>query len=311
MKAKKIGFIFQSEGNLDWWKSHTMAPAPILYNETTIRIYIGCWSAKKISRIGFIDVDIDNPNKIKKISKNYILEIGREGCFDENGVFPAHAFNFKNGKVFLYYTGFQLGDKIRHYNFGGLAISNDGGDTFQRYSEAPILDRSDEGLFVRAGQSIELIENSNEFHTVYSAGSSWFECNGKKRPMYDVYYQKSLDGIISKNIGTKIISSNISVEHALGRPQIIKLGEYFYIFFTRRIIDNMNYYFGIVRSKDCKSWERADDIVNNINFGTAEEFDSEMIYFPSVVKVSQNKAWLFYSGNNFGDGGLGLIELNF
>ena len=56
----------------------------------------------------------------------------------------------------MYYTGFQLGHKIRHYNFGGLAISKDGGDTFKRYSQAPIMDRADEGLFVRAGQSIEL-----------------------------------------------------------------------------------------------------------------------------------------------------------
>ena len=47
-------------------------------------------------------------------------------------------------KIYLYYTGFQTGVNVPHYNFGGLAISEDG-ENFKRVSSAPILDRSDEG----------------------------------------------------------------------------------------------------------------------------------------------------------------------
>ena len=57
MKIKNLGFIFKPVGNLDWWKSHAMAPAPILLDEDTVRIFIGCWNESNISRIGFIDVD--------------------------------------------------------------------------------------------------------------------------------------------------------------------------------------------------------------------------------------------------------------
>ena len=311
MKVNKIGFIFKPEVSKNWWKSHAMAPAPILYDDNTIRIYMGCWSSKKISRIGYIDVDINNPKQIKKISDNFILDIGRDGCFDENGVFPGHAFNFGNGKIHLYYTGFQLGQKVRHYNFGGLAISEDGGDTFIRYSEAPIMDRSDEGLFVRAGQSIEKSCDAAGFHVAYSAGSSWHMCNDELRPVYDVFHQFSKDGIELKTRGTKIVACNLDIEHGLGRPQIIKLGEYFYIFYTRRIIKDMKYFIGAARSKDCQKWERVDNLFDDVKYGGTGEFDFEMIYFPAAIRTSAHTALIFYSGNYFGAGGLGAIQVNF
>lgn len=307
IKIKKLGFIFKPDSKLNWWHSHAMAPSPILLNHNTIRVYLGCWDKSGISRIGYIDVEKNNPKIVKSVSDHCVLNIGEDGCFDENGVFPAHTFNFGNGTVYLYYTGFQLGHKIRHYNFGGLAISKDNGQTFERYSKAPILDRSDEGLFVRAGQSIEKSENG--FHIVYSSGSSWHMCSGKPRPVYDIFYQHSLDGIKTNKSGKKIISCNLEIEHGLGRPQIVKIGDYFYCFYTRRIIEDMRYFLGVSRSRDCLTWERIDNVFNTIDFGKYSEFDSEMIYFPAVVKISDSKVLLFYSGNYFGRDGIGVIEI--
>jgi hypothetical protein len=310
MDVKKLGFIFRPDGNLDWWKTHAMAPSPILLGDGIIRIFMGCWSKDKISRIGYIDIEIDNPTKVINTSRYPVLDIGRDGCFDENGVFPAHAYSFNDGIVYFYYTGFQLGHKIRHYNFGGLAISRDGGNSFQRHSEAPVLDRSDEGLYVRAGQSIEKADDQG-FHVVYSAGSSWHKCGGELRPVYDVFYQKSDDGITVSSCGKKVIECDLGVEHGLGRPQIIKLGNFFYIFYTRRIIKDMRYFIGCSRSSDCISWERVDSVFDGVTFGPEGSFDSEMIYFPAVIQTSDNRALLFYSGNYFGRDGLGVLELNF
>lgn len=307
-KAKKIGFIFKPKGDINWWKSHTMAPAPILLDDGTIRVYMGCWTADKISRIGYLDVKAEQPTAIINVSDTPVLDIGRDGCFDENGVFPAHAYKFDDGRVYLYYTGFQLGQKIRHYNFGGLAISTDGGDTFHRHSEAPIMDRADEGLFVRAGQSIERADDGG-FHVIYSAGSSWHMCQGELRPVYDVFYQKSPDGITINKIGEKILTCDLSIEHGLGRPQIIRFGNFYYAFYTRRIIEGMRYFIGCARSKDCKTWERIDYVFNDIEYGVKDEFDCDMIYFPAVVKITDSKALLFYSGNYFGRDGLGVVEL--
>lgn len=307
-KANKIGFVFKPEGNLPWWRSHTMAPAPIMLGEGIVRVYMGCWTDDKISRIGYVDVRADRPTEVIGVSNNPVLEIGRDGCFDENGVFPAHAYRFDDGRVYLYYTGFQLGHKIRHYNFGGLAISEDGGQTFRRHSEAPIMDRADEGLFVRAGQSIERADDGG-FHVIYSAGSSWHMCQGELRPVYDVFHQKSPDGIELNKVGRKIVSCNLQVEHGLGRPQIIRLGDAYYAFYTRRIIENMRYFIGCARSTDGENWERIDHVFDDIAYGAPGDFDAEMIYFPAVVKVSDTRALLFYSGNYFGRDGMGVMEL--
>ena len=307
-QLKKIGFVFRPDGQAAWWRSHAMAPAPILMPDGIVRVYVGCWTEDKISRIGYVDVLAAQPTEVVGVSPAPVLDIGKDGCFDENGVFPAHVYNFGDGKIHLYYTGFQLGHKIRHYNFGGLAISHDGGSTFERFSEAPIMDRADEGLFVRAGQSIEKADEGG-FHVIYSAGSSWHMCQGELRPVYDVLYQKSSDGINLGKSGRKIVTCDLTIEHGLGRPQILKFGDYFYAFYTRRIIKGMRYFMGCSRSRDCINWERIDHVFDGIAFGAEGEFDHEMVYFPAVVKVSETKALLFYNGNYFGRDGMGVIEL--
>lgn len=310
MKAKKMGFVYCAKGEQSWWKTHLMAPAPMIYDNYTIRVFVGCWDKNGISRIGYIDVDRENPCKVLKISERPVLDIGDIGCFDDNGVFPAHVYKISDHEVRLYYTGFQKGDKISFYNFTGCAISCDNGNNFQRLSKAPTLDRADEGLYTRAGQSIYPATDGG-FHCVYSAGSGWYYIGGKERPIYEVFYQKSNDGIHLLENGTKIIGCDLNVEHGLGRPQIIQLGEYYWVFYTRRIIENMRYFLGCARTKDFKNWERRDDVFKDISFGESGSFDEKMIYFPGVVKVSNTEAYCFYTGNHYGEDGLGCIKLTF
>lgn len=312
MKAEKKGFIYKVNNPYEWWHAALQAPAPIIYDENTIRIYVGAWDSEIISRLAYIDVDINNPTRVKKLSSTPILDIGRDGCFDDNGVFPAHVYNFGNGTVYLYYTGFQKLDKIAFSNFSGLAVSYDGGDTFKRISEAPVMDRADEGLYTRAGISIYPCDDSEEgFHCVYSAGNSWFYLNGKKRPVYEVFYQKTTDGIHFSTVGKKVVACNLEVEHGLGRPQIIKLGDKFFVFYTRRIIKDMKYFLGCSYTTDFKTWTRYDEIFDNVYHGGEGEFDYKMIYFPAVVKVNDHKAYCFYTGNHYGEDGIGYIKLTF
>ena len=70
MKWVKKGFICSHETfDLDWYKKNTMVPLPYLLNETTIRIFITMCDEKNIGRIGYVDVDADNPSHIKGYSK--------------------------------------------------------------------------------------------------------------------------------------------------------------------------------------------------------------------------------------------------
>ena len=72
---------------------------------------------------------------------------------------------------------------------------------------------------------------------------------------------------------------------------------------------NMKYFIGASKSKDCKIWIKDNEIFSEI-FHSKVEFDSEMIYFPSVVfNPIMNKFLLFYCGNNFGETGIGYMVL--
>lgn len=301
----KRGFIYKPQDETTWWHSNAQAPTPILYNNHTIRIFVGAWDKNIISRISYIDVDADNPSKVLKVSKDIILDIGGNGCFDDNGVFPGHAYKLNDSKIYLYYTGFQKLDKIPFSNFSGLAISEDGGDSFYRVSKAPVLDRADEGLYTRAGLST--IFEDGIFKCCYSVGSGWYNIASKDRPIYDVNYIESKDGIHFNNQGIKAIRVDLTKEHGLGRPQIIKLFHNTFCFYTRRTLD-FKYFLGVSKQNIDGSWERIDDWLDTIKHGKEGEFDNEMVYFPSVIDTGR-KIYLFYTGNGYGKAGIGYAEL--
>ena len=140
---------------------------------------------------------------------------------------------------------------------------------------------------------------------MYSAGSGWVKAGQKQRPVYDVYYQDSADGIVFGNEGVLIASSDRSVEHGLGRPQIVKLNGQYYVFYTRRML-NMKYWLGAVTSSDCVVWERVSQF-SGLDLSPTG-CDSEMVYFPSVLSTDRG-VFLFYSGNGFGRDGFGVARL--
>ena len=84
MKIEKKGLIYCPNGEQDWMHDSFIAPVPVLIGEK-IRIFGGIADKNGISRIGFIDVAADNPKKILYIHQEPILDLGQNGCFDDNG----------------------------------------------------------------------------------------------------------------------------------------------------------------------------------------------------------------------------------
>lgn len=166
MRWNKMGRINVEKymDNNDFVKSFATLPTPILINNDTIRVYIGFCDDNNVGRIGYVDVDADNPSYIQNISDSPVLDIGRPGCFDDNGVVPLSVLRVED-KIYLYYVGFQKGVKVPYFMFGGLSISKDGGNSFKRVSEAPIMDRKDDELFARCG--INVIKDKNIYKMWY------------------------------------------------------------------------------------------------------------------------------------------------
>ena len=81
-------------------------------------------------------------DKIVYEHKKPVLSPGKLGSFDDNGVVPSSIVRHGK-KIYLYYIGWKPQSTTRYSLITGLAISNNSGFSFKRYSKAPILNLSD------------------------------------------------------------------------------------------------------------------------------------------------------------------------
>ena len=302
MRWIKKGVIYKPDGTIGWAKSHATAPTPEVLNEHTIRIYISPRDEHGVGRVGFVDVDVDDPSRISNVSEKPVLDIGAPGTFDENGVMATSVVNVGN-KKYLYYVGFQLGLKIRYFLFTGLAVSYDGGISFKRHSQTPILDRSDSDLFFRCGPFV--FPEHDVWKMWYVGGSQWTVVGGKSLPVYRIKYLESRDGISWERNGPSCFDFKDASEYGFGRPYVVKEDGIYKMFFSIRTLTK-RYVLGYAESPDGKTWKRRDEDlgITTSNGG----WDSEMICYSSVLRT-RTRTYMFYNGNNFGETGFGYAIL--
>jgi len=301
MRWIKKGFIFGPDGAMPWAKDTALTPTPILLNEETIRVYAGFRDEWGVSRIGYVDVDSNSPNIVKKISAQPALDIGSNGMFDDNGVILGDVLRIDDS-IRMYYVGFQLVSKVKFLAFSGLAISGDGGDTFKRYSSAPILDRSNDSLFIRAIHSV--VEINGLFHIWYASGNGWELINGVPYPQYRIRHAVSKDGISIEGEGNVCVDIE-DLEYRIGRPRVFHLNDQFFMHYTRGTTDGQ-YLAGLAESFDGVHWKRID---SDLGIGLSEAgWDAKHLCYPAVI-TSKGKTYMFYNGNDMGKAGFGYAEL--
>lgn len=303
MKWEKKSLIYTANG-IGWNSSAAMIPTPDFMDEKTLRIYISSCDAECRARISYLDCSFENYRPhIVYVGESPFFELGKPGTFDDNGCVATSVVTLGNGLKYLYYVGFELCVKIRYRLFVGLAISRDGGKTYQRYSHTPILDRTDRESYFRCGPFVYL-ENET-FRMWYVAGEEWTEIDGKSMPVYLIKYLESKDGIHWGDCGKVCIDIESPEEHGFGRPYVIKEEGIYKMFYSKRV-KYLGYRMGYAESKDGIDWTRKDSLMN---LDVSENgWDSEMICYPSLVKHG-NRWIMFYNGNGFGKTGFGYAEL--
>lgn len=303
MKWRKLGIVYCPDGSMPWAKSHAALPTPILLSPDLLRVYCYMRDANGVGRPAYVDLNPDNPLQVLSVSQKPLFEIGRPGTFDENGAIPSAVVPVGN-EHYLYYTGFELGTKIRYRLLAGLAISSDGGTTFRKYSETPILERSEEDLFFRCAP-FGLWQN-NRMRLWYVAGNDWTEVHGKQVPVYVLKYQESADG--RRWDGEGRLSLPLSDdEHGFGRPWVVQQGpEDYQLYFSIRKRSVGAYRLGYAESANGIDWVRKDaEMGLDVSPGS---FDSDAIMFSAPIQVG-GKTYCFYNGNDFGRDGFAVAEL--
>jgi predicted GH43/DUF377 family glycosyl hydrolase len=302
MRWEKRGRIYVADRDSWWAHWYAFPPIPHLRPDGVLRIYVAFCDQTVVGRVGFVDVEPDRPDRILGVSREPVLDIGSDGAFDENGVLPLSVVPVGD-LLYMYYTGFQLGQKVRYFQYAGLASSSDGGDTFQRVRRVPILERSDAELLNRTSTFVVRVED--RFRMWYAGGSAWTDVGGKQLPVYNLRYLESADGIHWPDEGRICIDFANADEHAFGRPWVIQDDSLYRMFYSVRT-RSQGYRIGYAESIDGIEWVRKDDEVG-IDV-SPEGWDSESIAYASVFR-HQGVTTLFYNGNQLGRTGFGYATL--
>ena len=302
MRWNKLGRVYTAAGERPWASSHAFVPTPLLLPDGRIRVYAAFLDKDKVGRVGYVEVDGRNPRDVRHVSPEPVLDVGAPGTFDDSGVTPLSVVEHQ-GRHYLYYVGWQLGVRARYYLFLGLAVSSDGGLSFTRSSQAPVLDRSDEGLFVRG--SAHVCVEGPRWRMWYVAGSEWRDVRGKSVPTYDMRYLESSDGLHWGKTGRRCLALASSDEFGLARPFVLSDGGQYRMWYSIRTVSR-GYRIGYAASADGVAWARQDEQAGIDVSPTG--WDSEMVGFAAVVR-SAGATLMFYNGNNYGETGFGVAVL--
>jgi predicted GH43/DUF377 family glycosyl hydrolase len=298
---KRLGMVYCAGGDQPWRKSHAYVPTPFRLSDEIIRIYAAFLDESQVGRVGYVDVRADNPLQVIAVSEHPVLEIGQPGAFDDHGVTPMTVVR-SGSELLLYYTGWQLSDRVRYFLLTGLARSRDGGLTFARTSRVPILERSDAELTVRTAAHVMF--HRGRWRMWYIAGSDTIMVNGKQVPTYDMRYLESADGLAWGAEGKVVMAPEGSDEYGFGRPYVVEAENGFEMWYSVRT-RSRGYHLGYARSDDGLQWVRLDHLVGLQP--TESDWDSQMQAFGAVVDCKHGR-YLFYNGNDFGRTGFGVAR---
>ena len=267
MKWKKLGLIFSVNSNYDWMDSHASVPIAEFTEDDIFKIYFSCRNKNNESSIGYVIIDLNNPQNILTISKEPVLSKGELGTFDDSGTMGCCILN-KGSKQYLYYIGWNLGVTVPFRNSIGLAISKNNGMTYQRAYNGPIIDRTKDEPHFTASNCV--IEDNGIYKIWYLSCTGWMDVDGKKVHNYHIKYAESYDGINWKRDGIVAIDYKDEYEYALSVPRVIKENGVYKMWFSSRGTKYIpTYRIRYAESNDGIKWIRKDEEVGIDEIGRA------------------------------------------
>ena len=313
-KWKKRGRVFNplDYTNIPWMKEYAQAPA-VLEFDKFIRVYFSCRpdpdkSGRYVSYSAYVDLNKNDFFDILNIAEKPILEHGDLGTFDEFGTYPVSVIR-QDKEVIAYYAGWTRCESVPFNVAIGRGISRDGGKTFEKEGDGPILSYSINEPFILSGPKIRRF--NNRWYLYYIAGTKWIPNNGKPEPVYKIRLAFSDDGINWQKHDKDLISSRIEEDEAQASPDVFFHEGKYHMFFCYRYSLNFRskeggYRIGYAWSDDLVNWTR-DDSKAGIDISD-EGWDAEMVAYPHVFKLN-GKIYMFYLGDGVGRYGFGLAEL--
>lgn len=288
---------------------HAQVPVVDIHHDGFWRIYFSKRENRGPSKPYFIDVEAGNPAHVLRESKTPILEPGQKGLFDWAGVMPTEILQVGDLK-YLYYIGWSNRIDVPYHNNVGLAISKDNGETWEKFSDGPIFATSHrEPGYIG---TISIIKKDNTYFGYYLSCRSWQEFKGKMEPIYDIKIATS-ENLID---WLPLNQTAIGLEHnegGISKASVLKIDETYYLWYAirnatdyRSNVDN-SYRIKCATSSDLIRWSKIDTL--GIDIDPTSTWEKTMVEYPHVISV-EDKTYLFYNGDGFGETGIGYALLS-
>jgi predicted GH43/DUF377 family glycosyl hydrolase len=279
-----------------------------------VRVYFSCRppadeNGQYVSYSSYVDLDRTDLFKVLHVGESPILNLGGLGEFDEFGTYPVSVIRHDD-EVRAYYAGWTRCESVPFNVAVGMAISRDGGKTFAKLGNGPVLTYSPDEPFVLSGPKIRRFNNI--WYLWYIAGRKWKMVDGRAEPVYKIRMATSSDGIHWEKVNKDLIPSRIEEDEAQASPDVFSANGKYHMFFcyrysTRYRSKKNGYRIGYASSTDLIDWVR-DDSKAGIDVSN-DGWDSEMISYPHVFDLD-GKIYMAYLGNQVGRYGFGLAVLD-
>ena len=269
------------------------------------RVYYSTRTRDVVSYPFCIDVEAGNPKNILKVYDHPLLDLGARGTFDDNGLTASSILDV-DGRKYLYYIGWNKKVSVSYALNIGLAVSDDGGDTFRKMFAGPILDRSKYDPIFTSAPCV--LRDGDLFHMWYVSCLRWDVVDGRTEPVYTIKHAVSTDGIDWARNDLICIDLTFDGE-ALARPWVIKENGLYKMWFSARGSvgyrnpDGQHYMITYAESENGVDWVRKPE---EFNLTLSESgWDSEMMEYCSI-HIHNGKKYMLYNGNGFSRTGMGL-----
>ncbi|MBS0575398.1 MAG: hypothetical protein JSS45_03070 [Proteobacteria bacterium] len=264
-----------------------------------------------VSHVVWADFD-SSFSRVLQVAPEVALARGELGCFDEHGVFPFNPLRHE-GRILAYTTGWSRRVSVSVETGIGLVESSDGGKTFTRVGNGPVLSASlHEPCLV--GDGFVLV-HEGVFHMWYIFGTGWKHYAPDAAPdrTYKIGHATSTNGVSwQKEEARRIVADRLGPDESQALPSVLRIGTRWHMVFCYRQSFDFRknsargYRLGHAWSDDLSTWVRDDhDLGIDVS---AEGWDSEMMCYPHLFEYA-GRPHLLYNGNAFGRDGFGLAVL--
>ena len=285
--------------------SHCAVPTPLIL-EDRVRVFVSSRDNKGRSRAYAVDLDRDDLGSLIATS-GPVLDLGQPGHFDEDGTMPSSAVRLPDGRIRLYYVGWNRASGSVSYRVSiGSAISDDG-LYFRREFDGPLLDRSHDEPILATTPFVEPVLEGYEM--TYCSGTRWINAGGNLEPCYRLARAESADGIVWRRTGSLTLPLE---SEAITRPIIVRVKGRRYLACSHRGSigyrdDPQHGYKLAFLAEDGDGWSITDDNFRPLG---DEAWCKVMRCYGYVVELGGSHV-LLYNGDGFGASGVLAAPLAF